>query len=100
MAASDHSFQPAILFLELFKLADLIRFQPLVLFLSPIQRLLRDPHLPDQLRYRDSRFGLLKYRHDLLDGKSFPLHSQNPPSSDFAGNSLSACISFWGAGQS
>jgi hypothetical protein len=37
---------------KLFELADLVGFQPLVLFLPSIRSLLRDPHLPDQFRHR------------------------------------------------
>jgi hypothetical protein len=39
----NQPLQPRILFLELFALPDLIRLQPLVLFLPAIQRLLGDP---------------------------------------------------------
>ena len=60
-SCSRQTLQPPILFLELLELADLVGFQPLVLFLPPIQRLLRDPHLSDQLRHRHSHFGLLQH---------------------------------------
>jgi hypothetical protein len=39
--------------------------------------LLRDPHLPDQLRHWYSHLGLLQHPHDLFHRKALPLRG-NP----------------------
>jgi hypothetical protein len=70
--------QPRIFFLQLFQLLYLVRFQPHVLLLPPVERLLRHSHYSEQLRQRHSSFGLLQNRHDLLDGESLLLHGKIP----------------------
>jgi hypothetical protein len=60
------------------ELPDLVGFQPLVLLLPAIQRLLADPHLPDQLRHWYSHLSLLQHGHDLLHRKALPLHGKSP----------------------
>ena len=59
-------------------MANLIRLQPLVLFLPAIQRLLRDPRLADQFPHRHSQLRLLQHPYDLLHRKALPLHGKSP----------------------
>jgi len=79
--------QPAGFVLELLELADLIDLQPAVMFFPALERLLADPHPPDQLRHRQPHLRLLHDRHDLFDRESLALHS------------LSNWINYWGAAQ-
>jgi hypothetical protein len=67
-----------ILFLQLFELEDLVCFQPLVLFLSPIQSPLRDPYLPVQFCPRHPLPRPASPRHDLLYRNTVPLHGKSP----------------------
>jgi hypothetical protein len=59
--------QARILVLQLFELSHLIRLQAGVLLLSAIKRLLRNPHLPGQIRHRHPQLSLLKHRNNLFD---------------------------------
>ncbi len=61
--------QPRVLVAKLLDLANLIDFQPGILRLPAVVRLLRGPHLSDQLRYQNSHLGLLQHGHNLLYGK-------------------------------
>jgi hypothetical protein len=65
---------------NLFELAALVDFQPLVLFLPSIRSLLRDPHLPDQFRHRQTQ---TPARFNTATEKRFLFF---PQVVDFAGN--------------
>src|SRR5271169_5074733 len=61
-----------VLISKLLDLPYLVHFQAGILRLPAIVGLFRNPNLPDQLRYRNSDFGLLQHSTDLLYRKLLP----------------------------
>lgn len=77
----DHLFQPGVLFQGLFQLAELIHFQPTLLFLSPARCLLEQSNSSEQLRQVHTSFGLLQNSHNLLrkEWQETPRHRDYHP---------------------
>lgn len=89
--------QPAVLVLQLLQLADLVDLQPSELLLPAVERLFADP-----TRRISSATGIpISACFTIVTICStenrFRFIRQNLPSSDFAENSLSNWINYWGA---
>ena len=63
--------QPAVLVGELLQFVDLLRLKPAILLLPEMERLFRDPYLPDQVGYSQPNLRLLQNRNNLLSQKRF-----------------------------
>ena len=86
-----HALHLGGLVLQLFELPNLFRFQSRLPLLPPVERLLRNPEVADEVGNGGPHLRLLEYRHNLLDTESFSFHGVllPLPRGDYAGNSPS-----------
>ena len=75
----DQLLQLAVFVLELLQAPQLAGTKPAIQLLPAVERLLRNPHPPDDLGHRRSRLRLLQGEGNLLLGEPTLLHGSAPP---------------------